>query len=139
MLGVLMLLLALLAQPVCLLYTKSVMNHAAAQTARVLATAKSNNVARSFALRRLRAVPPASIFHVGGEADWVVDVDKSDGGQIATVSISGHVRPLPLLGVMVGLGSERDGVGVVVRVSQRVRIRQEWLEGGYDDWMSAWN
>lgn len=59
-----LLLLLLMLQPVCLLYTRSVMESTAAETARLLATgdADGDEAYRSFALRRLAAIPDLSIF-----------------------------------------------------------------------------
>ena len=138
LLPVLMLLLGLLVQPVCACYTRSVMRHAAAETARVLATGKDDAVARSFALRRLRAVPEAAPFHVGGESDWSVQLDRSGDGGTVSVRIGGHLRPLPLLGVAAYAMGTRDGVGLLMEERLEERVRPEWLGGDYGRWMQAW-
>lgn len=138
LLGVLMLLFALLAQPVCLQYTLAIMSHAAGETARVVATSQDDANVRAFALRRLAAVPEASVFHVGGERDWRVCAQVSADDGTARVLIEGHARPLPLFGAVSTLVCERDSVGVVLRVEIEQRVRPEWLEGGYGDWMSCW-
>ncbi len=137
MLGVVMLLFALLVQPVCVLYTKTVMSHAAAETLRVLATTRDVETARSFARRRLEAVVPASVFHVGGEGDWCVSVERSSTDE-ASVQIAGHVRPLPLMGALAALMGTSDREGIVLEVRQSGHIRQTWLEGDYESWMGAW-
>lgn len=132
------LLLAMLVQPICLFYTRSVMWEAAYETARAVATARSMDTCETYALRRLDAVPDASVFHVGGRDDWQVSVSRSSDGHTAKVEISGHVRPLPLLGDVVTAFEERDGTGVVLRVSASERARPEWLEGSYGSWMGMW-
>lgn len=136
LLPVVMAIVALLVQPICLLYTRSVMWEAAGEVVRVAATAKSTEVCRSYALRRLAAVPEAAPFHVGGRADWQVAV--SSDGQSVKVTIAGHARPLPLLGNLAGILGERDETGIVLRVGLRERVRPGWLEGSYGSWSGIW-
>lgn len=138
LLPTLMVLMALLVQPICLLYTRSVMWEAAAETARSAGTARSLATCQSYALRRLDAVPEASIFHVGGRGDWQVSVTRSSDGGTAKVEISGHARPLPLLGNVATAFEERDATGVVLRVSVSERTRPDWVEGSYGSWMGMW-
>lgn len=132
------LVLALLLQPVCLLYTRSVMQHAACHAARAaLTTTSGEDAVRELALRRLAAVPEAPPFHVGGRGDWDVSVGGV-GTSHVSVSITGHARPLPLAGAVAALAMGSDGSGVVLRVSVEENLRPEWLEGGYDDWVGMW-
>lgn len=138
MLPTLMLLFALLMQPVCVLFTRMIMRHAAAETARVAATSADDDVCRSFALRRLDAVPEVSLFHVGGRDDWQVGVERTDDGRRAAVEISGHVRPLPLMGVVMSALGERDATGVVVRERVSEQVRPSWLGGDYESWVGMW-
>lgn len=133
-----MLLLGLLVQPVCACYTRTIMRHAAAETARVLATGRDDGVARSFALRRLGAVPEVAPFHVGGESDWSVQLARSDDGENVSVCIAGHLRPLPLLGLAAYAMGTRDGTGLLMEERLEERMRPEWLGGDYDRWMQAW-
>lgn len=139
LLPVVMLLLVLLLQPACLLYTRMVMCVTAAECARVLATLPqgSEERCRSYALRRLAAVPEVSPFHVGGEPDWQVELSSSEGE--ASVSICGHARPLPLLGALSTAFAERDDQGVVLRVSVSERMRPAWLGGDYGSWVGIWS
>ena len=138
MLAVVMFLLALLVQPVCLLYTRTIMGNAAAESARVMLTTPDVQVATSFALRRLEAVPPVSVFHVGGREDWDVTMRKSSDGKSVQVSVRGHVRPLPFFGELVSWVFERDEEGVVLHVEVAEQLRPEWLDGTYDAWMDQW-
>ena len=137
MLPVLMLLFALLLQPICALYTLTVMNHTATECARVLLTTNDDAVVRSFALRRLRAVPEASLFHVGGQSDWDVDVGRSDGGRLVSICIVGHLRPLPLFGVAMRFLGTQDGVGIRMEATAKERLRPSWLGGSYADWIDG--
>ena len=138
MLPLLMLLFALLVQPVCVLHTRMIMRHAAAETARVLMTSEDEGTSRSFALRRLRAVPEASLFHVGGSEDWVIHMDRSADGRHCEVSISGHARPLPFFGVVMRALGTVDGQGLLLEETIREQMRPSWLGGDYESWMEAW-
>lgn len=138
LLPTLLALLALLLQPVCVLYTRSVMWEAAGETARAVACARSMDTCRSYALRRLDAVPEVSVFHVGGRDDWQVGVTRSGDRLTSEVEIVGHLRPLPLLGDLACAHMERDGAGVVLRVRLSERTRPSWLEGSYGSWMQMW-
>lgn len=132
-------LIALLVQPVCVLYTRSVMSATAGELARLMATTRGTEEdVRSYALRRLAAVPDLSIFHVGGSEGWEVTCEGPDEEGVVRVSIAGHVRPLPLMGAIVyALGPQRDGnVRLAVEVSQRARA--SWIGGNYEDWIKVW-
>ena len=135
--------LVLLAlQPACLLYTRAVMESAAVQTARLLATGGEldEEVCRAFALRRLGAVPDMSIFHEGGPLSWEVDLGVPAGPSgDARVVIEGAVRPLPVLGAFAAAVGDVDASGDIrVRVEVSRRAGPTWLEGDYDAWVSAW-
>lgn len=133
-----MLVFALLLQPVCLSYTRSVMRTAAAECARAAATAydKDLSACKSYALRRLRAVPEVPLFHVGGTGDWTIAIDRSDSH--VHVSIAGHARPLPLMGALAALASSSDSSGVVLKVELSENTRPSWVGGSYADWQSIW-
>ena len=133
-----MLVFALLLQPVCLSYTRAVMRAAAAESARAAMTAYGGDIGacRSYALRRLRAVPEVPLFHVGGEADWDVTIDRS--GRQVSVHIAGHARPLPLMGLMASAALGRDATGLVLDVRLQEDLRPSWLGGDYDAWQGIW-
>lgn len=133
-----MLVFALLLQPVCLSYTRAIMREAAGECARAALTAYGGDMAacRSYALRRLEAVPEVPLFHVGGKGDWTIDISSS-GGHVE-VSIRGHARPLPLMGALAALASQRDGTGLVLSVTLSEEMRPSWLGGDYGDWQSMW-
>ena len=133
-----MLLMALLVQPACLLYTRMVVGSTAASCARLLATLPSGSLEQceAYALRRLAAVPEVEMFHVGGREDW--RVEASCEGGVAQVCVSGHVRTLPLLGVVASRMGRQDGQGTVIEVTVSERVRPGWLGGDYDTWVSMW-
>ncbi|WP_051317781.1 TadE family protein [Atopobium sp. oral taxon 810] len=133
-------LIALLVQPACLLYTQMLMRGAAAETARAVLTARNDSdlsACKDFGLRRLAAVPEVSPFHVGGQGDWHIKTSDGKGGFVR-VSITGHARPLPLFGGLASVFYERDGTGLVLHVDMTERMRPEWLGGAYADWVSVW-
>lgn len=139
-----MFVLALLVEPACLLYSRAVMQAAAAEGARALATSTGSRGAsrescEAFVKRRLAAIPDLAIFHVGGEDDWDVVMEGGEGEAASAVEIAGHVRPLPLLAVAMTALGQTDGEGVVVRVRVDETVRPSWLEGGYADWTSIWD
>lgn len=114
------------------------MEGTAAEVARLQATSGDATDVRAFALRRLRAVPEVSIFHVGGDDDWQVEASGPDAEGLVTVAVVGHARPLPLFGGISSALGEADEAGFVLRVSVRVRVRAEWLEGNYGEWVGLW-
>lgn len=138
-----LLLMLLVLQPVCLLYTRSVMESAAAETARLMVTAEGGDEVsyRDFALRRLTAVPNASIFHAGGWRAWDVELTRAeDTGGAVSVAIEGYVRPLPILGLLVGGFGETNAQGDVrMRVEVAYEGRPTWLEGSYESWVTQWD
>lgn len=133
-----MLLLALLIEPACMGYTLAVMRASAAETARVAATDYDGDFAdcADFAKRRLRAIPEVSIFHVGGEDDWEVQIVRDE--RSVHVSIRGHVRPLPLMGVLASAFRSADGRGVILEASFSEKVRADWVGGTYDTWQEMW-
>lgn len=132
-----LLLVAFLVQPACVLYTRSAMASTALELARVMATARcSDEEVRTFALRRLSSVPTLSIFHEGGDEDW--EIEASEGEGRVTVRIAGRVRPLPVLGVLASAFGETSGGCVVMRVEAEQDVRADWVGGNYEDWIGIW-
>lgn len=136
-----LILLLLAVQPVCLLYTRAVMESAAAETARLMTTAsaESEDACEAFVLRRLSAVPNVSIFHVGGPLTWEIELGFSGDTGTSSVEITGHVKPLPVLGAFVSAFGTTDAQGNVA-ITTRVSYvgKPSWLEGDYETWISAW-
>lgn len=129
-------------QPACLLYTRSVMESAASETARIMVTAEgqSDLSYRAFARRRLEAVPDLDIFHTGGAYDWDIKLTRAtETGSQVSVTITGAVRPLPVIGVFASaMGSTNEDGDVVLEVTVSYEGRPGWLEGDYESWISIW-
>ncbi len=133
---------AVLMEPVCVLYTRSVMSATASELCRILATRRgdiTDEQLQAFARRRLAAVPEAAPFHGGGEEDWTIDTSGAEGDAEVTVTISGHVPLLPLFAFVSRALGVADEEGLALSVSTTEAVRPDWLEGGYDDWVSMWN
>lgn len=132
----LMVVIALLIQPACLLYMRCIMSSAANEAVRMLATTTNKDEVTAFVKRRLAAVPEVSIFHSGGEDDWTVEVEQ---GEEVNVAVTGHVRPLPLMGFISAALGTTDETGLTMSVSAKGRSQQVWVEGSYDDWADLWS
>ncbi len=136
-----MLLLALLLQPACLLYTRMVMESAAAECVRTLATASQSDAesCKRLIQRRLQAIPEASMFHCGGSGDWKIDLGYAEGSSEVSVAIAGHLRPLPLLGITARMLGKSEGSLVRIEVKVTERVRPAWLGGSYGSWQEIWS
>lgn len=139
LLPVLMVCLTLLVQPMCLLYTRCVMQSAAAEGCRLLATATGDTddaACEQYVRRRLSAVPQTDVFLAG---DWQVELQGNAESDEVGVRIVGYARPLPLVGVVSALLGPVDQAGnVELKVSVTRCARPGWVEGGYSDWTSIW-
>ncbi len=135
-------LLLIALQPVCLLYTRSVVESAAAETARLMITAPGgdDDAYVAFAQRRLAAVPNVSIFHVGGPLSWDIELRRAaTSGGAVSVSIEGFARPLPVIGAFAHLLGETNASGdVALEVSVDYEGRPSWLSGDYGTWVAMW-
>jgi Flp pilus assembly protein TadG len=141
----LLLCLGLLVQPLCLLYTRAVMQAAAAECCRLVATRPVLYTAgdgdyEAFALRRLAAVPNVGVFHRGGGDGWDVTITASPSSHTVRTRIQTTVDPLPFWDGMAALLNMDDGEGhirLVVDVTETVR--SSWVDGDYRDWSELWD
>lgn len=142
LLPVFLTLLLLALQPCCLLYTRAVMEGAAAEGARLVLTSEvaDEEALEAFVQRRLGAVPDLSIFHEGDDLSWDIALTRGvNSGGAVTVSVEGAVKPLPVLGAFVGAWGTPDESGnVKLKVEVTYNGRPSWLEGSYDSWVSSW-
>ncbi len=138
----LLIVFAVLLEPVCILYTRSVMCATASEICRVLATRRGDITdaqIESFARRRLAAVPETTPFHAGGEGDWTITTSGAEGDAEVAVTIVGHVPLLPLFSFVARALGVAGEEGLELSVTSTETLRPEWLEGGYDDWVSVWD
>ena len=130
------LLLLLLLQPGILLYDRMVMNAAAAEGCRMLATRSADAgvdaAAYEEAIRRhLGAIPQQENFHRHRDGcSWDIELAGDEHSAEVRVRIAGSVRLLPLLdagGTLMGIG---DGVGnIVLEVEASAPAQDAWVAG----------
>jgi hypothetical protein len=133
-----LLLLALLLQPACYLYTRCVMQEAAGEGARAALTSSSEDLdqVEAYVKRRLAAVPNVAVFHAGGADAWDIEVTQEVGE--VTVRIAGTAQPLPLYAPLLALAGMVKNGEVVLEVEVTQELRPSWLEGSYSDWVAMW-
>lgn len=134
-LPVLMVLFLLLLQPGIILYDRIVMERAAAEGCRLIATAADpGKVEADYVRRRLSAVPQADIFHVHSTGcTWRVLFDGNEDSQEVGVRIATEVQPLPLIdGVIRFLGFGNGAGHLAVEVESRMRTKDAWIEESPD-------
>lgn len=133
--------LGLLLQPSLLLYNRCIMNEAASEGCRLIATNTNDDATtRAYILRRLAAIPDVAVFHDGD--DWDISWSGGELGQSVTVTIVNRARPLPLFGVLAGLASAKSKDG---QLEQRVEVSSslapDWASGlgsKPSDWIRKW-
>lgn len=141
LLPVLFTVLGLLLQPSILLYNRCIMNAAAAEGCRLIATNTNDRAStQAFFERRLSAIPKIPIFHEGDT--WELSWSGEELGQPASVTIVNHAQPLPLFGIVAGLSDSVDTEG---RIKQKVEVASAlaptWassLGSGPADWIKSW-
>lgn len=142
LLPVLFVVFGLFLQPTILLYNRSVMSAAASESCRLVATNTMSDAAvKAYVVRRLGGVPHLGIFHVGGDKTWDISWEGPDEKGEVSVSIANRAQPLPLFGVVAGLGNNINENG---EVEQRVEAKSscvpKWAAkaGSADEWMAKW-
>ncbi len=141
--------LLLLVQPGILLYDRVVMQGAAAEGCRLLATKTAvlgdmRPSCEAFIRHRLSAVPPVACFHVhDGGCTWNVSLDGDESSQTVSVDLSTEVRPLPLFDVSGAvLGMVNENGNFEVSVSSEMPVQPDWASDGEDrhpsQWIGAW-
>lgn len=142
MLPVLFTVFGLFLQPTILLYDRAVMSAAASETCRLVATNTADAaVVKAYAKRRLGAVPNADIFHVGGKKGWKVTFSGPNEKGKVSVKIVNKAQPLPLFGVVAGLGGSITKKGYVKQtVKQESSCVPVWAikAGTPKDWIGEW-
>jgi hypothetical protein len=144
------LLILLLCQPVILLYNRMVMENAAAEGCRLLATrttmgAYSQDKYEGEIKRRLAAIPPVDIFHAHvGNKTWDIALSGDENSQSVSIRITNKLRPLPLLGWGSQLLGMCDAQGYLTQeVEATLPTQPGWVwnnsGGGPADWVRQWD
>jgi len=133
---VMFVLLLLLIQPGIILYDRMVMQAAACEGCRLLATktdaaGASDEKCKSYILRRLGAIPPQSNFHVHeGGCTWEIEMSGDEGSTETAVTIRNKVKPLPLLAFGAQLLGMLDGSGMLtIEVTASMPTQPDWVAG----------
>lgn len=150
MIPVLLVTALLLIQPGILLYDRMVMQGAATEACRLLATASAASGAdaarcEEFVRNRLGSIPPADIFHVHGSGcSWDIGLEGNESSEEVCVTIKTEVRPLPLIDVGVAaLGIGNGNGNLEVQVESRRQTQPGWVAGSEkgmspSGWIGAW-
>ena len=136
-----------LAQPCIVLYDRIVMESAAAEGCRLMATlaADDEQVLESFVRRRLAAVPQQDCFHVHGSGcSWEISVQGDRSSEEVEVTIENKIKPLPLIGFLCQAAGATDADGCwSITVSEKSDTQPDWAwdsPAGADpsSWVGGW-
>lgn len=132
---ILMIVLLLILQPGILLYDRMVMEAAAAEGCRLLATSTDRlgdmeDACEAYVRHRLASVPQQDCFHVHDGASgcsWAISLSGDERSGMVEVSIGSEVRPLPLLDAAAGLlGMTNDRGNLVLEVKRQAPVQPGW-------------
>lgn len=147
-LPIMMLLAMMLLQPAIVLYDRIVMQAAAAEGCRLLATADragGDSSCEDYIRRRLSAVPQQSCFHVhDGTCSWDIDLTGDASSSEVSVRIGNKIKPLPLLNAGAALLGAADADGYVgIEVVSSMPTQPSWVsesDAGHAsaEWVGAW-
>lgn len=143
-----MLLVLLLVQPGIVLYDRIVMQAAASEACRLLATldeGDESGVAEAFVRRRLGAIPGQECFHVhDGGCSWEIEFEGGQSSESATCRIATQLKPLPLIDASSGLlGLTNESGNFLVRVEATMPTQPAWAWSASagsspSEWIGAW-
>lgn len=145
----LLLTLLLLIQPGILLYTYLVMESAAAETCRIVATESllEQNYASvdSYAKRRLAAIPQQENFHVHDPAcTWFIDYGGNETTGGVEVEIQTEVKPLPFFDFgLDALGLLNQNGNIVLKAHHYLDTKSDWVRenpigSNPTQWIERW-
>ena len=129
---VILLMLLLLIQPGILLYDRMVMQAAASEGCRLIATrpaGDSLDAYKAFVLRRLGSVPRQDNFHVHeGGCTWVVEFAGDENSNEVRVDIENQVKPLPFFDFAAkALGVLNESGNYFQKVSVSASTKSAWV------------
>jgi len=145
-LPVLFITLLILLQPGIILYDRMVMNAAAAEGCRYLATfapseGMSGQRAQELIARRLGAIPEQDLFHVHEPCSYEVELSGDETSGQVTVRVSNAIKPLPLLGIGASaFGVLNESGNYEITVESHEQTQPNWVgETGIDPegWINA--
>lgn len=143
-----MLLVLLLAQPGIVLYDCVVMQAAASEACRLLATldeGDNSDIAEAFVRRRLGAVPSQDCFHVhDGGCSWEISLEGGQASESVKCRITTRIKPLPLIDAsagLLGLADEDGNLRVEVEATMPTQPAWAWSASAGSspsEWIGAW-
>ncbi|MEG1513010.1 MAG: TadE/TadG family type IV pilus assembly protein [Raoultibacter sp.] len=140
--------LLLLLQPGIMLYTRMVMEGAAAEGCRLLVTkvaGAGDEAYKACILRRLGAVPQQDNFHVhSGGCTWDIQLEGDESSTRVCVTIENQAKPLPLIdaaSTLLGMVNSSGNFSQTVSVS--AQTQPDWVANnqlGLDPqaWVQRW-
>ena len=124
-------LLLLLLQPGIVLYDRVVMEGAAAEGCRLLATSLDGESQANddYIRRRLGAIPELDLFHVHSSGcTWDIGLEGNQESDVVAVRLSTEVKPLPLIDcAMQALGASNENGNIVVEVRASQQTQPDWI------------
>ena len=147
---ILFILLLLLLQPGIILYDRIVMDAAAAEGCRLLATktdalGSMSDSCEAFIRHRLAAIPQHDCFHIHhGSCSWDIQFEGDESSQSVSVTIGNEVRPLPLLDITSKLLGMTNAAGnLKIQTTVSMPTQPEWAANSElglspSSWIGAW-
>lgn len=143
---VLFIALLLILQPGIILYDRMVMNHAAAEGCRLVATLDESSGGsfdrcEELIKRRLGAIPQHDLFHIH-EGGCSYKVDISGAGTSVSVSIENRLKMIPLLGTPATLLGVSDDGCISLKAEYGMNAQPDWVSSSSagidpDQWVHA--
>ena len=128
--------LLILLQPGIILYDRVVMNYAAAEGCRLLATSTESagmtqERCQDLVRRHLGAIPQQELFHVhDGGCSYQIELSGGESSAVVAVKITNKVKLLPLFSTGARFaGASPDGY-VEISVARSARTKAPWLGTG---------
>lgn len=145
----LLLTLLMLIQPAFLLYARMVMEGAAAEGCRVLATEsaleQNTEEVEDFIKRRLASVPQQENFHVHEpDCTWTISKSGNESSSEVSIEITNEIKPLPLFDFgLAALGVLNENGNYQLKVSKQLKTKPAWIQassvaGDPAQWVSRW-
>lgn len=138
---VLMVLILLLLQPGIVLYDYIVLQGAAAEGCRLLATSDgAGSVQDDYVRRRLSAIPQMDLFHVHSQGcSYKIDLVGDETSSEVGVEISTKLKPVPLIDIGMSLLGVTDTDGcLTVKAKSTMPTQPDWVweSGGVpEEWV----
>ncbi len=129
---VILLMLMMLVQPGILLYDRMVMNAAASEGCRLIATCPAGeapDVYEGYVRRRLGSIPQQDNFHVHGSGcTWDISLEGGEETDRVSVTIGNQVKPLPFFDFgarALGVVNDKGNFEMTVRFS--IPAKSSWV------------